>query len=435
LAESLLAFRVVDDLGDAGRDLASLIVPGVGGLVETDDLWEPYRLVDAQGEVVEPVAAYFADLQAGNCSPATLRSYGSDLLRWWRFLAALGVLWDRATRVEARDFARWMQIADKPVRVHWRRGEEKALPVTGASKLAPGTPNPVTGKPSPGRKYKETTRVHAETVLRQFYDFHLQAGRGPIINPFPLDRSRRAGRANAHCNPLDPFKHERQGRYRPRPPRRVPRRIPDEKFNELFAGLRWHRDRALLAFWVSTGARAKELLGALQRHADPGQQLIAVTRKGSGAVQQLPASPDAFVWLRLYQEEVWRKGAPRGRNEPLWWTVRRPWRQLNYHAARAMFARANQILGSNWTLHDLRHTAAYRMAKDPDLPLADVQWVLGHRHLSTTQLYLNPSQDEVITGVLAHHKRLAGRGLAPAAPPQAPGYNPASLSNLFGERS
>ena len=29
-----------------------------------------------------------------------------------------------------------------------------------------------------------------------------------------------------------------------------------------------------------------------------------VIRKGSRAVQQLPASPDAFVWLRLYQQQM-----------------------------------------------------------------------------------------------------------------------------------
>ncbi len=51
----------------------------------------------------------------------------------------------------------------------------------------------------------------------------------------------------------------------------------------------------------------------------------------------------------------------------------------------AMFNRANAALGANWSLHDLRHTAAYRMARDPQMPLTDVQWVLGHAHLSTTQ--------------------------------------------------
>ncbi|GDY70268.1 hypothetical protein SAV14893_096610 [Streptomyces avermitilis] len=49
-----------------------------------------------------------------------LRSYGMDLLRWYRFLWALEVHWDQATRAEARDFCRWLQLADKPVRVHWR---------------------------------------------------------------------------------------------------------------------------------------------------------------------------------------------------------------------------------------------------------------------------------------------------------------------------
>jgi len=193
-----------------------------------------------------------------------------------------------------------------------------------------------------------------------------------VINPFPLDRSRRAGRANAHHNPVDAFRNEKQGRYRPAVPLRIPRRIPDELFSELFAALGSDRDRALLAFWVSTGARAEELLTALQQHADPGQQLITVTRKGSRAVQPLPASPDSFVWLRLYQEGLWRNGAPRGRGEPLWQTLRRPWRPLGYHAARAMFGRANEHLGSNWTLHDVRHTAAWRMAKDPQMPITDV---------------------------------------------------------------
>ncbi len=45
----------------------------------------------------------------------------------------------------------------------------------------------------------------------------------------------------------------------------------------------------------SIGARAEELLSAMQGDEDPGQQLIAVVRKGSRNLQHLPASPDAFV--------------------------------------------------------------------------------------------------------------------------------------------
>jgi site-specific recombinase XerC len=103
---------------------------------------------------------------------------------------------------------------------------------------------------------------------------------------------------------MEQFEPQRVGLYRPRQPRRIPRQIPDEVFNELFARLSSHRDRALVAFWVLTGARASELLGVLRSGADPGQQLITVVRKGSRALQQLPASPDAFVWLRLYQQQT-----------------------------------------------------------------------------------------------------------------------------------
>ena len=252
-----------------------------------------------------------------------------------------------------------------------------------------------------------------------------------MVNPFPLSRDRRGGRARAHHNPMDPFRNERIGRYRPKVVARVPRCIPDEQFNRLFAGLGSHRDRALVAFRVSTGARASELLGATVGDADPGQQLITVIRKGARCMQQLPASPDAFVWLRLYQVQI-AGLVPTGRDQPLWWTLRRPLRQFTYHAAYRMFARVNAGLGANWTLHDLRHTAAYRMARDPDMPLTDVQWVLGHAQLSTTQLYLTPVTEDVIASVLAFHDRR--RQPRPEPPPvTVAGYRPESLTVLFGK--
>ncbi|MFE9328161.1 tyrosine-type recombinase/integrase [Nocardia sp. NPDC052278] len=414
----------------AGRDLSRLVVPDVGRLQATGDVWEPYRLLDANGAVIRPAAIYFAELQGTERRSSTIRSYGNDLLRWWRFLAAIDVAWDKVTPVEGRDFARWMLLADKPTRVHWRH-QDSADPAGPRRSRHGAAVNAVTGRPSPGPKYSAASRAHAETVLRAFYDFQLELGKGPLINPFPLDRSRRPGRAHEHHNPMEPYRKERVGRYRPKVPQRIPKKIPDEHFNTVFAALKSNRDRALLAFWVSTGARAEELLSARQGDEDPGQQLITVTRKGSRKAQQLPASPDAFVWLRLYQEELWRRGAPRGRRHPLWFTLRRPWRPLTYHAARAMFTRAQQALGSNYSLHALRHLAAYRMADDPDMNITDVQWILDHAYLTTTQLYTTPTQDEVIASALAHHARQAARAASPPTPP-APGYNPESLDILFG---
>lgn len=400
-------------LGDGERDLAALVVSRVGGLRETGDPWEPYRLHDAGGAVVVPVSAFLKDLQAAARPTTTQRSYAMDLLRWFRFCWAVGVPWSQATRIEARDFSRWIQVSAKTA--------------GGTAALRPGAVNPLTGKASPGRGYAPATVLHSETVLRSFYEFHLQAGTGPIVNPFPLVR---AGRAHAHRSPMEPFRNVRAGLYRPRLPGRIPRQIPDEKFNELFAALGSDRDRALVAFWISTAARASELLGVIRSGVDPGQQLVTVIRKGSRALQQLPASPDSFVWLRLYEEQM-RGLVPAGPDDPVWWTLRRPYRPLGYHAARAMFTRANEVLGANWSLHDLRHSAAYRLARDPQMPITDVQWILGHAHLTTTQIYVTPTADDVVRSVLAHHQRQA----VPKPPPQpAPGYRAESLGILFGER-
>jgi integrase len=328
------------------------------------------------------------------------------LLRWFRFLWAVEVAWDRATRPEARDFCRWLAVTNGP---------------TGFG-----------SRPRAATTYSVAVRTHSETVLRCFYDFHRDVGTGPMVNPFPLDRSRRGGRAHAHHNPMEPYGNRRAGLYRPRVVKRTPRNIPDAEFNEIFARLPSHRDRALVAFYVSTGARASELLGVTQGGVDPGRQLITVVRKGSREAQELPASPDAFVWLRLYQVEM--EGLiPRGRTKPLWWTRRKPFRPLTYHAAHRMFERVNAEVGTSATLHALRHTAAYRMAQDPAMPLTDVQYVLGHAQLTTTQIYLTPRKEDVIERVLAHHAEQT-RKAAEQGPSPAVGYRPETLDVLFARR-
>ncbi|MCX5095253.1 site-specific integrase [Streptomyces sp. NBC_00365] len=105
---------------DPERELASFVLPEAGQLAETGDRWRPFVLLDADGVEIEPVAAFFAELLACDKSAATIRSYGMDLLRWWRFLWGWGIAWDRAVRSDARDFACWMKIANKPAPLHWR---------------------------------------------------------------------------------------------------------------------------------------------------------------------------------------------------------------------------------------------------------------------------------------------------------------------------
>lgn len=392
----------------------TMVVARVGRLVEIGEPLCPYHLVGPDGLAVDAVSVFFAELLASGRRPATLRSYGMDLLRWFRFCWAAGVAWDAVTQREAREFSLLLEVAPKPVRRHWRHQDGTAASMPAAS-----------------GQYSPAVRVHSETVLRSFYDFHAGAGSGPAKNPFPLDRSRRSSRANAHHNPMDPYRNARSGRYRPSVAARVPRAIPDTEFNEIFARLGSNRDRALVCFYVSTGARASELLSARRNGVDPGRGVITVVRKGSGATQELPASPDAFVFLRLYEVEM--EGlVPKGRRAPLFFTLRRPYRPLTYHAVHRMFERVNAEAGTASTLHSLRHTAAYRMAEDPRLPLTDVQYVLGHAQLTTTQLYLTPRKEDVIRRVLAHHAEQTRRALSHKVPDVAPEYRPETLDVLFG---
>jgi len=223
---------VIESDEEQGRDLSRLVVSRAGRLVTTGDGCEPYRVVGPGGEVVEPVSVFLRDLLASGKSESTLWSYSVDLLRWWRFLDAVDVEWDRASRAEARDFSCWIQLTAKQ-RLQTSRPRAARL-----SSRAPGAPNPVTGKPTSGDGYAPSTVAHSETVLRRFYDFHRDCGTGPVLNPFPLDASRRRrGRPHAHHNPMDEWMPERTGRYRPTVPKRIPRAIPDDWFNRLFASL------------------------------------------------------------------------------------------------------------------------------------------------------------------------------------------------------
>jgi hypothetical protein len=69
------------------------------------------------------------------------------------------------------------------------------------------------------------------------------------------------------------------------------------------------------------------------------------------------------------------------------------------------------------------------MVADPGLSLPDVQWLLGHALITTTQIYTEPSEAEVVERMRAHHAARARS--RPAAAP-APGYRPEVLATLLG---
>lgn len=327
------------------------VLPRMGAVVSTAEA--PWWSVRFPAEVHEPTLAWLRDLAACDVSQGTLRSYGYDLLRWLRFLHVSGVPWERAERIHVRALVEFLRETPNPAR-------------TGRSQSAPalGSLNPVTGKAYPGARYAPRTINHQLTVLHGFYAFAVDFDLGPLVNPVPAQRARDGGRPHGHQSPLEPVRLLPRAAYRQRVPRTAPRSIPDDAVDRLLAALTCNRDRALVAFYLSSGVRASELLGLRLERIDYGRRTITVVSKGSRSLDEVPASADAFVWLALYLAEL---GGPPAVEGPVWWTRRSPRRPFTYHAARAVLGRANALLGTNYSLLS-RPGARFRCCHRPVSP-------------------------------------------------------------------
>ena len=244
-------------------------LPRAGEVRDGDRPSLPYLVVDGDGSEVEPISRYLLDLAFGDTSPLTCRSYANDLLRWWRLLDAVGTSWERATSAETAVLVGWLRTARNPQR---RR----------PSGLRPGTVNLRTGKAALPEGYAPSTINHMLSVLSGFYAFHAHYGRGPAVNPVPDQAGRRA--LLAHRSPLVPHRLAPRARLRQKVDDRAPRSISDQLWGELFQAMTCDRDRALLAFYVSSGARASELLELRLEHVDwAGKRILGHLEGVAGA--------------------------------------------------------------------------------------------------------------------------------------------------------
>ncbi len=369
------------------RDVRTLVVPTFGEVAETTDVTLPWRvMVLPEAADVATIDGFLRELVACDRSRLTVRSYGYGLLRWWRFLDAAGAHWPKARREDVRDLVLWMRQA---------RG---------------------------GKGFAAATINHQLAVISVFYDYLAQRGEGPMLNPVP----RTPGGRQAHHNPLEEFRPYRRAPYRQKcVDAGTGKALSDDFIDRLFARLASNRNRALVALYLASGVRASELLGMTGSDVDWGGQMIGVIRKGTRAYQRVPASPDALTWLRLYLSDGF-EAAP---NEPLWWTLREPRRALQYTAMRAVLRRVTDDLGEHATLHNFRHTCATRLANDPQVPLTDVQAVLGHARITTTAKYVRPAMSDIVARYQDHLRRRSNPDTAVLSSWQ---YEGADLDELFG---
>nr|WP_246527794.1 site-specific integrase [Pseudarthrobacter albicanus] len=195
-------------------------LPRIGAVRQNATGLLPYAVVDEADREIEVFSVFLSDLVLTDMSPLTVRSYGNDLLRWWRVLQLIGVPWDQAGRLEVEVLVGWMRSGVNPQRR--QNGTRLMNPRTGKRPLAGG--------------YAPSTINHALAVLASFYAFHARFGRGPVMNPVPESPGRRA--RLAHRSPMEETPGLRRAPLRQKTAVLAPRSIPDDLVDELIGALR-----------------------------------------------------------------------------------------------------------------------------------------------------------------------------------------------------
>jgi integrase/recombinase XerC len=195
------------------------------------------------------------------------------------------------------------------------------------------------------------------------------------------------------------------GLRNPRQPRRLPRLLRIDEVIRLLEAVPVDsapgiRDRAMLETLYGGGLRVSELVGLNVDDIDDDQELVRV--RGKGRRERLcPIGGTATDWLRRWVP----LRRPRFPREPALFlnqrgtrlTTRSVGRLLQAHLLRAGLVDAASP-------HTLRHSFATHLL-DRGADLRSVQELLGHRNLTTTQIYTHVIQDRILDVYHGAHPR------------------------------
>ena len=277
-----------------------------------------------------------------NASPHTLRSYEDDLARFCEYLAeALGPGAD-PTAVDARRL----------------RGYAAWLG---------------------GRGYAASTVARRLASLRSFFRYQRRQG---VVAADPSGALRN-----------------------PKQPRRLPHPLRvDEVIRMLEAiptaepfGI---RDRAMFETLYGGGLRVGELVGLDLADIDPEQGVVRV--RGKGRRERLcPVGAEALDWLSRWRP-LRRPARP---GEPAVFLNRYGTRLTARSVGRLLHARMTGLdLDPSASPHTLRHSFATHLL-DRGADLRSVQELLGHRRLTTTQIYTHVTHERLLDAYGEAHPR------------------------------
>jgi integrase/recombinase XerC len=191
----------------------------------------------------------------------------------------------------------------------------------------------------------------------------------------------------------------------PRQPKRLPRLLRVEEVIRLLDGLATDtplgvRDRAMFETLYGGGLRVSELVGLNLDDLDAEQQLVRV--RGKGRRERLcPVGAMASEWVGRWLA----LRAPKRAGEPAVFLNRFGTRLSSRSVGRLLEGHlAGLGLDPGASPHTLRHSFATHLL-DRGADLRSVQELLGHRSLSTTQIYTHVSRERLRDAYGSAHPR------------------------------
>ncbi len=227
----------------------------------------------------------------------------------------------------------------------------------------------------------------------------------------PATRARRLAAVRAYLRYLreERVRDDDPGLRLPAPRKRrpLPRVLSESDVERLLASPetatpRGRRDRAMLELLYASGLRVSELCALRTGQLDLRRGLVRVMGKGSRE-RIVPVGAKALAALRDYLEQGRPAFRPRG--DTLFpGRAGRPMTRQNFWVQLRRLGQAAGIDASRLSPHVVRHSFATHLVEH-GADLRTVQQLLGHRDISTTEIYTHVARERLRRLYDEHHPR------------------------------
>ena len=180
------------------------------------------------------------------------------------------------------------------------------------------------------------------------------------------------------CRTIKPFKYEQK-------PRKALTRLQLELLRHMIHDT---RELAILDVLFSTGCRVSELVNMKLTDLDIETRTVHTVGKGNKH-NTVYLNDKAYISLKEYLK------IRKGDSEYVFVSDKRPYNKLTTRAVELIFKKYQKPLGCPLSPHIIRHTTA-TLGLQAGMTITEVQKMLNHSSVSTTQIYVETLQDDVM---------------------------------------